>query len=145
TIVIAEMLGVDPRDFARFKRWSDARSQIFNTARTPEQSAELAAAREGLDDYFARAVEERRYRRGTDLVSSLVAAEESGDRLTASISSGPTPAISPLAVVRISVWGRRLPAPRHRSPFPCCSSVFPVFFSIHNMGSSIRTRRSSTG
>src|SRR5437660_11790935 len=31
TIVIAEMLGVDAGDFAQFKRWSDARSQIFNT------------------------------------------------------------------------------------------------------------------
>jgi cytochrome P450 len=82
TIVIAEMLGVDAADFARFKRWSDARSQIFNTARTPEQSAELAAGRQGLDDYFLHAVEERRHRRGTDLVSALVSAEESGDRLT---------------------------------------------------------------
>jgi hypothetical protein len=30
TIVIAELLGVDAGDFAQFKRWSDARSQIFN-------------------------------------------------------------------------------------------------------------------
>jgi cytochrome P450 len=80
-IVIAEMLGVDGRDFAQFKRWSDARSQIFNTARTPEQSAELAAARQGLDDYFARAIDERRGRHGADLVSALVSAEESEDRL----------------------------------------------------------------
>src|SRR5262245_49115506 len=29
------MLGVDAEDFAQFKRWSDARSQIFNTACTP--------------------------------------------------------------------------------------------------------------
>src|ERR1700730_2968506 len=63
TIVIAEMLGVDPGEFAQFKRRSDARSQIINTARTPEQSAELAAARQGLDDYFSRAVDERRRRR----------------------------------------------------------------------------------
>jgi cytochrome P450 len=83
TIVIAEMLGVDAGDFAQFKRWSDARSQIFNTARTPEQSAELAAARQGLDDYFKHAVDERRRRRhGTDLISALVSAEESEDRLT---------------------------------------------------------------
>jgi cytochrome P450 len=82
TIVIAEMLGVDAGEFAQFKRWSDARSQIFNTARTPEQSAELAASRQGLDDYFAHAVEERRHRRGTDLVSALVSAEEAGDLLT---------------------------------------------------------------
>jgi cytochrome P450 len=82
TIVIAEMLGVDPGDLAQFKRWSDARSHMFNMARTPEQSAELAAARQGLNEYFARAVEERRGRRGTDLVSALVSAKESEDRLT---------------------------------------------------------------
>ena len=29
-VVIAEMLGVDPGDMAQFKRWSDARSQLFN-------------------------------------------------------------------------------------------------------------------
>jgi hypothetical protein len=81
-IVIAEMLGVAARDLAQFKRWSDARSQIFNMARTPEQTAELAAARQGLDDYFARAIDERRGRRGTDLISALVLAEEAEDRLT---------------------------------------------------------------
>ena len=67
---------------AQFKRWSDARSQIFNIARTPEQTAELSAARRGLDDYFARAIDERRTRRGTDLISALVSAEEADDRLT---------------------------------------------------------------
>jgi cytochrome P450 len=81
-IVIAEMLGAESGDFAQFKRWSDARSQIFNMARTPEQSAELSTARQGLDDYFARAIDERRARRGTDLISALVSAEESEDRLT---------------------------------------------------------------
>src|SRR5262245_20775842 len=68
TIVIAEMLGVDPADLAQFKRWSDARSHIFNMARTPEQSAELAAARQSLNDYFTRAIDQRRGRRGTDLI-----------------------------------------------------------------------------
>jgi cytochrome P450 len=81
-IVIAEMLGVETRDVAQFKRWSDARLQIFNIARTPEQAAELGAARQGLDDYFARAIDERRGRRGTDLISALVSAEELEDRLT---------------------------------------------------------------
>jgi cytochrome P450 len=81
-IVIAEMLGVAARDLAQFKRWSDARSQIFNIARTPEQTAELAAARQALDDYFAGAIAQRRGRRGTDLISALVLAEESEDRLS---------------------------------------------------------------
>jgi cytochrome P450 len=74
---------------AQFKRWSDARSQIFNIARTPEQTAELSVARRGLDDYFARAIDERRTRRGTDLISALVSAEEADDRLTQRGSSLP--------------------------------------------------------
>ena len=48
-IVIAEMLGVEARDLAQFKRWSDARSQIFNMVRTPEQSAEFHHWRTGRD------------------------------------------------------------------------------------------------
>ena len=61
-VVIAEMLGVDPGDMAQFKRWSDARAHFFNPARSPEQTAELKAAGEGLNDYFARAIEVRRGR-----------------------------------------------------------------------------------
>ena len=76
------MLGVDARDFVQFKRWSDARSQVFNIARTPEQTAELELARQGLHDYFTRAIDERRGRRGSDLVSALVSVYEAGDRLT---------------------------------------------------------------
>jgi cytochrome P450 len=82
TMVIAEMLGVDAGDFPQFKRWSDARSHIFNTARTPEQSTELKAAGQGLKDYFARTVDQRRSRHGIDLISALVSAEEAEDRLT---------------------------------------------------------------
>ena len=41
TIVIAEMLGVDPGDQADFKRWSDALIQAFNPRRTPEQEEAL--------------------------------------------------------------------------------------------------------
>jgi cytochrome P450 len=81
-VVIAEMLGVDPGDMAQFKHWSDARAQAFNPVRTPEQTAELRAAGQELNDYFARAIDARRGRAGTDLISLLVAAEEAGDRLS---------------------------------------------------------------
>jgi cytochrome P450 len=81
-IVIAEMLGVSPGDMPQFKRWSDARAQIFNPVRSPEQTVELRAAGQGLSDYFACAIDARRGRRGDDLISMLVAAEESGDRLS---------------------------------------------------------------
>jgi len=82
TIVIAEMLGVDPADQAQFKRWSDALAHTFNPQRTPEQDAELSAAAAGLIGYFQNAIEARRRQRGSDLVSALVAAEEDGDRLS---------------------------------------------------------------
>jgi cytochrome P450 len=81
-IVIAEMLGVDPADMPRFKQWSDARSHIFNPARTPAQLEALTAAGQGLRDYFGRAITARRGRSGSDLISALVAAEEAGDRLS---------------------------------------------------------------
>jgi cytochrome P450 len=70
-VVIAEMLGVDAADMAQFKRWSDARAHVFNPARTPEQTAELNAAGQELNDYFARAIDARRGRRGDDLISLL--------------------------------------------------------------------------
>jgi cytochrome P450 len=81
-IVIAEMLGVDPGDLDRFKQWSDTGAQLFNPARTPEQSAALADAQQRLFDYFTRAADARRRDRRDDLISALVAAEETGDRLT---------------------------------------------------------------
>ncbi len=81
-IVIAEMLGVDAADMAQFKAWSDDRAQGFNPARTEAQTAALRAAQDGLNGYIARAAAERRERRGSDLISALVAAEEAGEQLT---------------------------------------------------------------
>lgn len=81
-IVIAEMLGVDAADMAQFKAWSDDRAQGFNPARTEAQTAALRAAQDGINAYFARVAAERRERRGNDLISALVAAEEAGEHLT---------------------------------------------------------------
>ncbi len=82
TIVIAEMLGVDPGDQAEFKRWSDALVHSFNPLRTPAQTAALEEGSQSLAGYFQRAVDARRTQRGADLVSALVAAEEDGERLS---------------------------------------------------------------
>ncbi len=82
TIVIAEMLGVDPADQGDFKRWSDALAHSFNPMRTPAQEAALQAGSTGLARYFQAAVDARRANRGTDLISAMVSAEEEGERLT---------------------------------------------------------------
>lgn len=98
--VIAEILGVDPGDMSQFKRWSDARAQLFNPERTPEQAEALTAAGSGLQDYFARAIDARRGRAGADPISMLVDAEEAGivcprARLSAPATCCWSPATSP--------------------------------------------------
>lgn len=81
-IVIAEMLGVDASDMPQFKLWSDALSQAFNPARTDEETMQLRTAQMDLANYFIRAAHVRRQKRGNDLVSALVWAEESGTTLS---------------------------------------------------------------
>ncbi|HEV8574806.1 MAG TPA: cytochrome P450 [Dehalococcoidia bacterium] len=82
TIVIAEMLGVDPADRADFKRWSDIGVMNFNPLLTPEERVLVNEAGEAMDAYLRRAVEERRERPRDDLITRLVHAEEGGDQLT---------------------------------------------------------------
>jgi cytochrome P450 len=72
TIVIAEMLGVDPADRADFKRWSDTGVQIFDPTLTAEQRAEVQASGAELDAYFRRVIAERRAAPRADLVSSMI-------------------------------------------------------------------------
>jgi hypothetical protein len=82
TFVIAEILGVDGPDQEDFKLWSDAQVHLFNPSRTDEQLASLKWGREALNSYFAEAVSKRRKNRGTDLISTLIAAEEEGGQLS---------------------------------------------------------------
>lgn len=77
--VIAEMLGIPPDDRHRFRRWSTAivaaDSSRWTTLRAiPSLWSFLR--------YLRRLVKSRRSDPRDDLVSALVAAEESGDRLT---------------------------------------------------------------
>jgi cytochrome P450 len=82
--VIAEMLGVDASDMPRFKLWQEAQTQICNLERTPQQTAELTSALFQLYAYFVQAADARRQKRGNDLISALVWAEESGTSLSES-------------------------------------------------------------
>lgn len=82
TIVIAEMLGINPADQGDFKRWSDELVHSFNPIRTPEQTASLHHAQRSLHDYLLGVVNDRRANRGSDLVSLLVAAHQDGEKLS---------------------------------------------------------------
>lgn len=83
TVVIAEMLGIDPALHGAFKEWSDTSvAAAFNPFRTPEQQAASEAANLKLRDFFAQEIATRREALGDDLISDMIRAEQDGDRLT---------------------------------------------------------------
>ena len=82
TIVIAEMLGVDPRQRASFKRWSDAVVTVFNPLLSAEERAQAEEASLALNAFFQAAIAERRDRPREDLINSLMHVEEGKDQLT---------------------------------------------------------------
>src|SRR5262249_22714591 len=82
TIVIAELIGVDPADQRRFKRWSDDLVLALNP-RLPEAGRQRGpAARLALGSYFLGTIARRRAEPRGDLISRLLAAQEADDRLT---------------------------------------------------------------
>ncbi len=82
TLVIAEMIGVDPARRDEFKAWSDALVNIFNPFATAEQQAARDAARAAIHTFFIEEIDHRRTAPRDDLISGLIAAQEAGDRLT---------------------------------------------------------------
>jgi cytochrome P450 len=83
TVVIAELLGIDPGMHDQFKQWSDAIIRTaFSPIKDPEDVARADAARANLEAFFVKEIEQRREHPSDDLISALLRAEESGDRLT---------------------------------------------------------------
>lgn len=80
-MVMAELLGIPPEDRAQFKRWSERRARLIEPMVTP---AEIRAANQAMHDmeaYFRPVIAARRQEPRDDLISTLVAVEEAGDRL----------------------------------------------------------------
>ncbi|HEV8677156.1 MAG TPA: cytochrome P450 [Methylomirabilota bacterium] len=83
--VICEMLGVPVEDQARIQQWSTdvARSlDAIGMTADPQVAERGRIGRRALADYFRALLPERRRHPREDLLSSLIAAEERGDRLT---------------------------------------------------------------
>jgi len=81
--VICEMIGVPVADRERFTVWTaKATHGLAAQFLTPEMLAEAQAAGMSLAAYFQDLIAERRGRLSEDLLSSLIRAEEAGDRLS---------------------------------------------------------------
>ena len=83
-IVICELLGVPPEDRHLFadRAVDFARRFEIQPLRSPEDEKRGDEATRYFIDYFERLIEEKRRNPGNDVLSSLVAVEDEGDRLT---------------------------------------------------------------
>ena len=80
--VIAEMIGVPPRDMDRFEDWSDGLALSIEAVLNRRQVRRVEECNKALFDYFLELIEERRQDPGDDLISTLLSVEEEGDRLS---------------------------------------------------------------
>ena len=82
-IVIAEMLGAEPKARDQFKKWSDDLAAFLGNIRIVSETYESAMKSEAeLIDYLRELVAPRRKEPKDDLISALVMAEDQGDSFT---------------------------------------------------------------
>ena len=81
--IICEMLGVRVEDRDQFTQWTAQSTFGLAAGLLPREMVEMArAAGEALYGYFERLVAERRANPRDDLLSTLIRAEEEGDKLS---------------------------------------------------------------
>jgi cytochrome P450 len=79
--IICELLGAPRTDWKRFSQWATDIFRIFNQNLSADLPV-IQRASDELDDYVRSLIEQRRSNPRDDLLSSLIAIEESGDRLS---------------------------------------------------------------
>ncbi|WP_255767955.1 cytochrome P450 [Pseudarthrobacter sulfonivorans] len=77
-IVISELMGIPAEDRERFKYWSDV---IVSQTRAGSASEDHFATNKEMTEYFLALIDQRRGRRGKDLISTLLSAEIDGQKL----------------------------------------------------------------
>ena len=80
--IIAEMLGVRPRDMDRFEQWSHALALSVDPMLGRDQIQGIKRAEQEAFAYFETIIADRRRQPRDDLVTALLTAEEAGDRLS---------------------------------------------------------------
>jgi cytochrome P450 len=80
--VIADMLGVPREDRHQFHGWTQAVNLAFEFALSPEQVSLCNSSARQLGDYLGVLVQDRRKRRGEDLLSALIETQDGDHRLS---------------------------------------------------------------
>lgn len=79
---IAKILGVPKDDMHKFKQWSDSVALSLDSTRTKKEYEEAKIAQDKLSIYMSNLIDKKRNSPGEDLLSDLIAAEDSGEKLT---------------------------------------------------------------
>ncbi|WP_373353801.1 cytochrome P450 [Pseudoroseicyclus sp. CXY001] len=81
-ITICRLLGTPAEDWRLLVDWSNAMVAMYQARRTPEIEVAAMAASTAFADYIRRIIAARRTRPGDDLITELIAAEASGEKLS---------------------------------------------------------------
>ncbi|WP_010278261.1 cytochrome P450 [Paenibacillus senegalensis] len=81
-IVIAEMLGVPRQDRQKFKDWSNILARLIDYTSTRELLVEGSKVALEITEYLEAIIARRRKQPQDDLISTLIRAEEDGQKLT---------------------------------------------------------------
>ncbi len=79
--IICELLGAPKKDWELFSVWAEDVLRIFN-ATAAEELDVILKAQDELEEYTRQLIADRRSRPADDLLTSLIAAEEAGDKLS---------------------------------------------------------------
>ncbi len=82
SLVIAEVMGAPLEDAPRLHHWSNWIQRQFDAASLVSERPQIEQAVAEFYDYEDALIAARRDRPGDDLISTLIAAEEAGDRLS---------------------------------------------------------------
>ena len=79
--IICELLGAPKSDWELFSRWAEDVLRIFN-ATAADEVDRIVRAQTELEEYTRGLIADRRNKPADDLITSLIAAEEAGDKLS---------------------------------------------------------------
>ena len=81
-VIIARLLGVPESNAPDLLRWSNAMVSMYQARRTPQIEADAIAATAEFSAYLTDYIARKRKAPADDLISTLIAAEEDGEKLS---------------------------------------------------------------